>query len=149
MSRDPVIAETRLRHPELVLTPTLQSVPDLTTDLEYQSVAESGAYYLFFSVYAGDFDSFEDAIANDPTVAESVVTVEDDDFRVYRMLLTSTEHLVLPEGETLVTAYERGFFEAPRETSIDELSEALGVSSSAVSGRLRRATRNLVEHTLI
>lgn len=212
---DAVIADIRLRHPELVLTETLQTV-DISVELEYQSLAGSGAYYLFFSVYDGDFDAFDAAVADDPTVAESRVTVDADEFRVYRILLTSTEHLVLPEAanlgmrvlyaegaddggwlatlevpelealhrfrehcadrdvafsverlyraddergaeygltsvqrETLVTAYERGYFEAPRETSIDQLGEALEVSSSAVSGRLRRGMRNLVENTLL
>lgn len=216
MSGDTVIAEIRLRHPELVLTETLRAVSGVTTELEHQTITDAGAHYLFFSVEGDDLAGFDAAVADDPTVEESTVTVDADGFRVYRMLLVSTEHLVLPETanlgmrvlyavgaddggwyatlevpelealqrfreycadrdvsfsvqrlyraddergsefgltpvqrETLVAAYERGYFEAPREMSIDQLGETLDVSSSAISGRLRRGMRNLVENTLL
>ena len=214
-----VIAEIRLTHPDLVLTRTIRTVPEMTTELEYQTIAGPESYYLFFKVYGGDFDDFDAAVAEDPTVGESVVTVEGEGFRIYRMLLTSTEHLVLPEAanlglrvlyardaddgggggwlatlevpemeslqrfrdhcagrdvafsvvrlyrpdddsgaefgltpvqrETLVTAYENGYFEDPRDASVDDLGSLLGVSPSAVSGRLRRGLRNLVKSTLL
>lgn len=212
-----VIAEVKLSHPELVLTRTIRAVPEMTTELEYQTIAGPGSYYLFFKVSGGDFDAFDAAVAEDPTVDESVVTVEAEEFRIYRMLLTSTEHLVLPEAanlgmrilrardsdpdggwlatlevpemaalqqfrdhcadrgvdvavvrlyrpdddaggefgltpvqrETLVAAYEHGYFEDPRDASVDDLGDLLGVSPSAVSGRLRRGVRNLVESTLL
>lgn len=214
MSSELVIAEIRLRHPELVLTETLQKVTGVTTELEHQTITDSGSHYLFFSVEGDDLDAFDAAITDDPT--ESTVTVDSDGFRVYRTVLVSTEYLVLPEAanlglrvlyavggedggwyarlevpelerlhrfrehcaernvsfsverlyhedddrssefgltsvqrETLVAAYERGYFEAPREMSVNQLGEALGVSSSAVSDRLRRGMRNLVESTLL
>lgn len=49
----------------------------------------------------------------------------------------------------LVTAYERGYFEEPRESSLQELAEELGISPTAVGGRIRRGTSRLVERTLI
>ncbi|NHN58661.1 MULTISPECIES: helix-turn-helix domain-containing protein [Halorussus] len=212
-----VIAEIRLTHPELVLTRTIRAVPEMTTELEYQTIAGPESYYLFFKVSGGDFDAFDAAVAEDPTVGESVVTVEGDDFRIYRMLLASADHLVLPEAanlgmrilrardsdpdggwlatlevpelaalqrfrdhcadrgvdfavvrlyraddddgsefgltpvqrDTLVAAYEHGYFENPRDASVGDLGDLLGVSPSAVSGRLRRGIRNLVESTLL
>lgn len=48
----------------------------------------------------------------------------------------------------LVVALELGYFEVPRETQIGELAAELGISTSAVSQRLRRATRNLTKNTL-
>jgi len=46
-------------------------------------------------------------------------------------------------------AYEEGYFVEPREVSLDELAEELGLSSTAMSGRLRRGMRNLVATTLV
>ncbi|RQG97284.1 helix-turn-helix domain-containing protein [Natrarchaeobius chitinivorans] len=49
----------------------------------------------------------------------------------------------------LVTAYEHGYFSEPRETSLEELAESLGLSPSAVNGRIRRGLRSLIEATLV
>lgn len=49
----------------------------------------------------------------------------------------------------LELAYEKGYFVEPRETSLDELATELGLSSTAMSGRLRRGMRNLVAATLL
>ncbi|WP_254537028.1 helix-turn-helix domain-containing protein [Halomarina litorea] len=48
----------------------------------------------------------------------------------------------------LTTAYERGYFSEPRETSLEELAAELGISPTAVGGRIRRGTERLVESTL-
>lgn len=45
-------------------------------------------------------------------------------------------------------AYEKGYFVEPREMSLDQLAEELGLSSTAMSGRLRRGMRNLIAATL-
>jgi hypothetical protein len=49
----------------------------------------------------------------------------------------------------IVTAYERGYFDEPRETSLEELADALECSPSAVHGRLKRGLRALVESLLV
>ena len=46
-------------------------------------------------------------------------------------------------------AYRSGYFSEPRATSLDEVADELGLSSTATSGRLRRGMRNLVSATLI
>lgn len=53
------------------------------------------------------------------------------------------------QRETLVAAYENGYFDAPRNVTVDDLGALLGVSPSAISGRLRRGIRNLVGATLL
>jgi len=53
------------------------------------------------------------------------------------------------QRDTLVTAYEAGYFEEPRGTSLQALAEDLGISPTAVGGRIRRGTSRLVERTLI
>ncbi len=45
----------------------------------------------------------------------------------------------------LGTAYELGYFDVPRQKSAVEVAEALGISQSTFSERLRRAERNLFE----
>lgn len=53
------------------------------------------------------------------------------------------------QEHTLVTAFEAGYFDIPRGTTIQELGKRLEVSDSAVSQRLRRANGNLIAATLL
>ncbi|WP_435346658.1 helix-turn-helix domain-containing protein [Haloarchaeobius sp. HRN-SO-5] len=52
------------------------------------------------------------------------------------------------QWETIRVAFESGYYEVPRAVTQEDLAETLGVSTSAVSHRLRRATAALVEDTL-
>lgn len=52
------------------------------------------------------------------------------------------------QRETLVTALAVGYFEVPREAKIADLAEEFGISTNAVSQRLRRGTESLVRNTL-
>ncbi|MDF9746115.1 helix-turn-helix domain-containing protein [Natrinema salsiterrestre] len=56
--------------------------------------------------------------------------------------LTDAQH------ETLVAALEYGYYEIPRGADMDELSDELGISHQALSERLRRAHRRLVEEVV-
>jgi hypothetical protein len=47
--------------------------------------------------------------------------------------------------EALTTAYDMGSFEIPRRTTVAEIAAELGISSPALSERLRRAESHLVE----
>ncbi|WP_255167475.1 helix-turn-helix domain-containing protein [Natrononativus amylolyticus] len=62
-----------------------------------------------------------------------------DDDRHGRHGLTDAQH------ETLVTALDRGYYEIPRAADMEALSDELGISHQALSERLRRAHRSLVE----
>lgn len=53
------------------------------------------------------------------------------------------------QRETLIEAVESGYLAIPRECSLAELGERLGVSESAASERFRRAVLNLVNQTLM
>lgn len=48
----------------------------------------------------------------------------------------------------LQVAFEKGFYEEPRDISLSEVADELGLSSTAMSGRLRRGTRNLIAATI-
>lgn len=53
------------------------------------------------------------------------------------------------QREALLTALRNGYYEEPRETDLEELSRELGISSTAVGGRLRRGTATLIQSLLL
>ena len=61
----------------------------------------------------------------------------------------STGGLTEEQRETLLFAYDRGYFEEPRETSLEKLASEMGLSSTAVGGRIRRGINELVEATVV
>lgn len=52
------------------------------------------------------------------------------------------------QRELVLTAYEDGYFDIPRRTTLVELGEKLEVSDSAVSQRLRRGLASLIGSTI-
>ncbi|GCF15310.1 hypothetical protein Harman_32450 [Haloarcula mannanilytica] len=61
----------------------------------------------------------------------------------------SSYGLTAEQRTALITAYENGYFGEPRDISLNEVAEEIGLSSTAMSGRLRRGMRNLVAATII
>ena len=58
---------------------------------------------------------------------------------------TATEAaLTDAQEEVLVTAYRRGYFNSPRDVTMTELGDELGISQQAVSSRLRRGVRRVL-----
>ncbi|SFF88822.1 GAF and HTH_10 associated domain-containing protein [Halopelagius inordinatus] len=57
----------------------------------------------------------------------------------------------LTEGqyEALILAFERGYYDEPRETNLEELAEELGISRPSFSARLKRGYRNLLTATIV
>jgi len=58
------------------------------------------------------------------------------------------EGLTDAQQEALVLAYERGYFESPREVTLEELGEELGITQQAVGSRLRNGYRHLLQSTI-
>lgn len=56
--------------------------------------------------------------------------------------------LTAEQHEALVTAVNEGYFTIPRTASTEELSEILGISSNAVSERIRRGSEALIRSGL-
>lgn len=72
--------------------------------------------------------------------------------RVYDLSKLVTDHkdaLTPDQRETLITAYEEGYYERPRQTTQQELGDRFNITSRAISDRLRRGTANLIEQTLL
>lgn len=53
------------------------------------------------------------------------------------------------QSATLTTAFERGFYEVPREISVAGLADELDISHQALSERFRRAHGTLIENSLV
>ena len=53
-----------------------------------------------------------------------------------------------PQEEALLLALELGYFKVPRQINLEEMSEELGISSQAVSQRIRRGLDTILESTL-
>jgi predicted DNA binding protein len=62
--------------------------------------------------------------------------------------LDAKQDLTEAQREALVLAYERGYFSSPRETTLEEIADELGISQQAVGSRLRRGNRRLIEQVL-
>ncbi len=72
------------------------------------------------------------------TAVHALLPVQGDDYE-----LTDAQR------EALVLAYERGYFDSPRETSLEEIAEELGITQQSLSSRLRRGHRRLIGGTLV
>lgn len=53
------------------------------------------------------------------------------------------------QQEAILMAFERGYFEVPRKTTISDLSESFDISDNAYSQRLRRGLSSLVYETMV
>ena len=62
--------------------------------------------------------------------------------------LNAKQDLTETQREALVLAYERGYFNLPRETTLEKIADELDISQQAVGSRLRRGNRRLIEQVL-
>ncbi|MCU4750565.1 helix-turn-helix domain-containing protein [Halobacteria archaeon AArc-curdl1] len=60
-------------------------------------------------------------------------------------MTTGNSRLTPEQHEALTAAFERGYFQIPRQISMEELAAELGISHQALSERLRRAYGTLVD----
>lgn len=62
---------------------------------------------------------------------------------------TETEAaLTESQQKALMLAYERGYFESPREVTLEELGEQLGISQQAFGSRVRGGLRHVLGSTI-
>lgn len=53
------------------------------------------------------------------------------------------------QQEALVAAWENGYFETPRETTLDEIADELDITQQSLSKRIQRGHQSLIGNTLI
>ncbi|WP_435179727.1 helix-turn-helix domain-containing protein [Halorussus sp. AFM4] len=78
-----------------------------------------------------------------PVYIERVTTLDDEPGTEYGFGLTPAQR------DTLIMAVEEGYFDIPRRTSLEELAEEVGISSQAVSERIRRGTETVLRKALV
>lgn len=59
-----------------------------------------------------------------------------------------SDDLTPEQRKALALAANRGYFESPREVTLEEIGEELGITQQAVSNRIRRAVRQVVHSAL-
>ncbi|RDI71359.1 helix-turn-helix domain-containing protein [Halopelagius longus] len=72
--------------------------------------------------------------------------------RLSRLTETTTGSgydLTEEQYEALVLAFERGYYDEPRRTNLEELASELGISRPSLSARLKRGYRNLLTATIV
>lgn len=71
--------------------------------------------------------------------------------KVYELSQGERDHYGLTDEqhETLVAAFEDGYYEFPHGVTTEDLGERFGISAQAVADRLRRGHGNLVEETIV
>lgn len=77
--------------------------------------------------------------------------VEFELVRLYRLTEAKMGQFNVSEKQfnALLTALEMGYFEIPRDATLGDLAEALGISKRAASERLRRGQTNLLYNSLV
>lgn len=79
----------------------------------------------------------------------------DVDFRLHRLYTPGKSELedefgLSPEQrDALITAEQVGYFEVPRDVSLEDLGDELDISGQSASERLRRGVSKLVSNTLL
>jgi predicted DNA binding protein len=94
-----------------------------------------------------DRDSLREyrAFCEDSEIGFSLHRLYDAD----REAATPRDGLTDEQREVFRLAYDRGFFEIPRQVTLDELGEELGISNQSVSERLHRGYARLVENFVL
>lgn len=87
----------------------------------------------------GAVDRFQ-SLCREEGISYSVEEVQTD------CAVSSSEETLTPvQRETIELALKWGYFKVPRQTTIVELAEELGVSDQAVSARIRRGMQTLAQ----
>lgn len=62
--------------------------------------------------------------------------------------IDANDALTDAQQEALALAYDRGYFDSPRQATLAELADGLDITQQALGARLQRATRRLVQRAL-
>jgi predicted DNA binding protein len=81
-----LIADFYLETP--VLQTAFSAVPEMSASVEQQTLRDSKPFALSFWASGCDFETFETALADDPTVRDATVLAEVDGKRLYQAALT-------------------------------------------------------------
>lgn len=78
-----------------------------------------------------------------PVHIDRVYSLDDEPHNEYGLGLTPEQR------DALTLAVEKGYFAVPRETTLDEMAEELGITGQAASERVRRGTETVLRKSMI
>ncbi len=83
-----LIAELRLSDAQLVLRPSVRAAPEMTLEREWATAADRASDpVLFVWASGGDFEAFEAALPEDPTINDYECIDDRGDRRLYRVIV--------------------------------------------------------------
>lgn len=106
---------------------------------EYPITVQDGWFEYDLTATRDEYEQFRQVLEESNLAYELVSIVQ---FFEAEGLLTDRQHQVLE------TAFREGYFEVPRECTLAELAEELGVDKSTVSEILRRADGRIIKQYL-
>mgnify|MGYP000126757039 CR=1 FL=1 len=104
-----------------------------------RGTSDTWTFQLLFPDRDGVSTTYDACEGYDVTV-EQIASLDESAFGDVRL----TDH----QADALRTALDNGYYAVPRETTLEELSTEIGVSHQALSERLRRSHRTLVESVI-
>ena len=124
-----------------LLTPAVLDVGGLTQE------ARSHANGWLLHLQLRDHDALLelDEFADEHGIQLEIIDLQQDAAIPNRLNYGLTDRQI----EALVAAYAHGYYDEPREITAEELATILGISNTAVSGRLSRGSARLIEDVLI
>lgn len=134
------VYRTRLAFPEyLVLAEAVEMGMRLL-----EAVSADGGWYAVLELpNVETLHSFR-AVCSDYDVSTSIRKL----YRIEADQAGEAYGLTPSQCEAITTAFEAGYFNQPRDCSLEGVADKLGISSSAAGGRLRRGLRTLINETL-
>lgn len=91
-----IAARVYAEHPDLALTPTIRSLPDVDIGVVSDAGTDPQHDVYFFWFEASDFEAVESALDEDHTVADYALIVEREDRRTYRIEYSDEAKLLTP-----------------------------------------------------
>lgn len=124
-----------------VLTPAIAEIGGLTLSSE----SHANGWLLHLQLRDHEALYALDEFANEEGIRLEVRDLQQDG----ELDLEDGFGLTEAQAEALVAAHAHGYFDEPREIDLEGLASLLGISRTAVSGRLRRGAAALVEEILV
>lgn len=91
-----VVAELALSAPTLLMTPTIEAVPEARVRVRFQPAMDPERRRFFVRVECPDFEAFDAALADDHTVESPTAMAEADGVRTYQLGLSDDVVAVTP-----------------------------------------------------
>jgi predicted DNA binding protein len=124
-----------------LITPTVTDIGGITR--ESRSYSNGWKLHLQFRNHDGLSALYEYASEEDIRLELIELRQQEENDASVDFGLTESQQ------EALMAAFMQGYYDEPREASLEELASFLGISQTAVSGRLKRGSARLIEKILI